>query len=199
MTTTYIDALGDQLTDADKLRILADWHDAQDDKREFSGQREVQRDLRRMADALERQQAVVKQLREDMMDAVEGLGVRPMQYNGLNRAWLNQTNADVKTFDTKEECEAWCAETNQRLGTEGLEPTGNHISVQFERTQAMVEAAREEAEKQAADEGLWFDARYATEAHLQQALRKLHEIIEGKTSKQCALVALDAPPEGDGT
>ena len=59
MTTTYIDALGDQLTDADKLRILADWHDVQDDKKEFSGEREVQRDLRRIADALEAQQAVV--------------------------------------------------------------------------------------------------------------------------------------------
>jgi hypothetical protein len=31
---------------------------------------------------------------------------------------------------------------------------------------------------QAEDDGLWFDARTATEAYLQQELRKLHAVIE---------------------
>ena len=41
--------------------------------------------------------------------------------------------------------------------------------------------------EQAEDEGLWFQAESATEAYLQQALRKLHEIIEGKTGDECAM------------
>lgn len=33
-------------------------------------------------------------------------------------------------------------------------------------------------DKQAEDDGLWFHARYASEAYLQQELRKLHDAIE---------------------
>ena len=36
------------------------------------------------------------------------------------------------------------------------------------------------AERQANDGGLWFIAKTAPEAYLQQELRKLHSIIEGK-------------------
>ena len=32
--------------------------------------------------------------------------------------------------------------------------------------------------EQAEDEGLWFNAKYASEAYLQQELRRLHAIIE---------------------
>ena len=35
--------------------------------------------------------------------------------------------------------------------------------------------------EQAEDEGLWFVAEYASEAHLQDALRQLHKILEGET------------------
>lgn len=34
-------------------------------------------------------------------------------------------------------------------------------------------------DRQAEDEGLWFFARTASEAYLQQELRKLHSVIEG--------------------
>jgi hypothetical protein len=37
-------------------------------------------------------------------------------------------------------------------------------------------------DEQAEDEGLWFIARTAPEAYLQAALRRLHELIEGKAS-----------------
>lgn len=33
-------------------------------------------------------------------------------------------------------------------------------------------------DKQAEDEGLWYNARYITEDYLQRELRKLHKIIE---------------------
>lgn len=33
---------------------------------------------------------------------------------------------------------------------------------------------------QAEDEGLWFEAETAPEAYLQEALRKLHRLIEGE-------------------
>lgn len=36
--------------------------------------------------------------------------------------------------------------------------------------------------KQAKDEGLWFKSQYVSEAYLQDALRELHALIEGKTA-----------------
>ena len=43
------------------------------------------------------------------------------------------------------------------------------------------EAAKKIVDKQAEDEGIWFDAKYITEAYLQSELRKLHAAIEGET------------------
>jgi hypothetical protein len=45
--------------------------------------------------------------------------------------------------------------------------------------------------EQSEDEGLWFVAETPGEEILQQALRRLHEAIEGKTSEQCARAVLD--------
>ncbi len=45
-------------------------------------------------------------------------------------------------------------------------------------------------QEQAKDEGLWFVAETAPEAYLQKALRRLHEAIEGKTAKECAIESL---------
>ena len=39
-------------------------------------------------------------------------------------------------------------------------------------------------DEQAEDEGLWFNAEQASEAHLQQELRKLHAVIEEANIKQ---------------
>jgi hypothetical protein len=41
--------------------------------------------------------------------------------------------------------------------------------------------ARHIVDVQAEDEGLWFIAQYATEAYLQQALRRLHAAVEADT------------------
>jgi len=49
--------------------------------------------------------------------------------------------------------------------------------------------------EQIEDEGLWFHARTASEAYLQQELRRLHETVEGKTRKQCAMEAIQAYEE----
>ncbi len=54
--------------------------------------------------------------------------------------------------------------------------------------------------EQAEDDALWFDANYATEAYLQQALRRLHAAVEratrGETGPLAALGA-SAPPAAD--
>ena len=143
----------------------------------------------------ERQKVVVTRLREDRMDAVEALGVRPMHYNGLHRAWLNQTNADVKTFKTREECIAWCAETNRRLGTEDLEQTGNHISIQLERQQAVVKAAETTGkvlQRQANLVRLRMKEGY-TDPTFGEPVARAFERAAKKLQD-----ALDAPPEGEG-
>ena len=50
--------------------------------------------------------------------------------------------------------------------------------------------ARAIVDEQANDDGLWFLAETAPEAYLQQALRRLHEAIEGKTQERCAIEAI---------
>jgi hypothetical protein len=42
--------------------------------------------------------------------------------------------------------------------------------------------AREIADQQAEDDGLWFVAETAAEAYLQQELRRLHAAIEGSAA-----------------
>lgn len=46
-------------------------------------------------------------------------------------------------------------------------------------------------DEQANDEGLWFMPRTCAEDYLQRALRRLHEVIEGRTSAECAKALLD--------
>lgn len=57
-------------------------------------------------------------------------------------------------------------------------------------------------DEQAEDDGLWFVAETAPEAYLQAALRRLHEAVEGKSARACALDALSQPAatagEGEG-
>lgn len=52
------------------------------------------------------------------------------------------------------------------------------------------EAIKAVVDEQAEDEGLWFVPQTITEDYLQRALRKLHAVIEGKSSEQCAREAL---------
>ena len=54
-------------------------------------------------------------------------------------------------------------------------------------------AIRQVVDEQANDEGLWCETKYASEAYLQQALRKLHEVIEGKSAEDCAKAVLAKP------
>lgn len=67
--------------------------------------------------------------------------------------------------------------------------------------------ARHLVDEQARDPALWFEAEYITEAILQDALRELHAIIEGKWPFECALdllakldefAALSQHKEGEG-
>ena len=60
-----------------------------------------------------------------------------------------------------------------------------------EPSTAAINAVRALAAKQAADEGLWFSAAYASEAYLQNALRELAAAVEAMAVEQ-------APIPGDG-
>lgn len=51
-------------------------------------------------------------------------------------------------------------------------------------------AIRQVVDEQANDEGLWCETKYASEAYLQAALRRLHEVIEGKSAEECAIAVL---------
>ena len=59
----------------------------------------------------------------------------------------------------------------------------HYVEARLASIQALVD---EQAEK----DGLWCDAKTATEGYLQGALRRLHEAVEGKTGDECAVDAL---------
>ena len=58
--------------------------------------------------------------------------------------------------------------------------------VELERLSAEGTIIRAVVDEQAKDEGLWCHADNCFEAYLQAALRRLHEIIEGKTGDEIA-------------
>jgi hypothetical protein len=59
-------------------------------------------------------------------------------------------------------------------------------------------AIQELVDKQADDEGLWFEAETAAEAYLQQELRKLHAAIEGTDEFGFPLASVSGTPKGEG-
>lgn len=59
---------------------------------------------------------------------------------------------------------------------------------------AALETIRKMVEAQADDEGLWFAAKTAPEAYLQQELRKLHGLIEHLVNKEAGSPALSSEP-----
>ena len=73
------------MTDPEKLCALAEWHDVQDDKRGYTGEREVQHDLRVIALELE--------LLREVEKAIKSL------FNG-SRKWMSDGDADQwEAFD----------------------------------------------------------------------------------------------------
>lgn len=54
----------------------------------------------------------------------------------------------------------------------------------------MTENPKAIVDEQAEDDGLWFVAETVTEAYLQQALRRLHAAVEGKSPEECAVAVL---------
>lgn len=101
-------------TDVEKLRLLADWHDVQDDARDYTSDREVQADLRRIATELEAAPDTAAErdrLKAEMfklMDAARAAGVRLAHHmmaeeeisgepHALDVVVINQINAAVKS------------------------------------------------------------------------------------------------------
>ena len=63
---------------------------------------------------------------------------------------------------------------------------GHKQADEIERLTAKLNAIQSVVNEQAENEGLWFRAEYATEAYLQSELRRLHEVIDGKTGDEIA-------------
>ena len=61
-------------------------------------------------------------------------------------------------------------------------PVGNRAGEEMNKptAQERLDKIRALVDRQAEDAGLWFQARTAPEAYLQQELRKLHAVIEGE-------------------
>ena len=70
-----------------------------------------------------------------------------------------------------------------------------HIA-ELESLSAEGRLIQELVDEQAEDEGLWFIARTAPEACLQAALRRLHEVIEGRTGDEIAKDLVQAGQKG---
>lgn len=97
----------------------------------------------------------------------------------------------------------WAAVNDPLQNT--IESQAAEISALRERVRALESWKKErhdllhrifqKVEQQANDEGLWADPVYASEAYIQSELRRLHEVIEGKTSEECAEAILSTRRE----
>lgn len=72
--------------------------------------------------------------------------------------------------------------TRQAGATEATSKLFNEVLSRYETLLAKQKAVNELIEKQAKDEGLWFEAKTAPEAYLQQELKKLYRQIETASS-----------------
>ena len=59
-----------------------------------------------------------------------------------------------------------------------LNPDTIHKDCPYKGKEDRIAQIKKLVNEQAEDEGLWFEAKYASEAYLQKALRRLHKIIE---------------------
>ena len=71
-------------------------------------------------------------------------------------------------------------------------PAGAASEAKMADSAARLLAIQAVVDEQANDAGIWFHAETAAEAYLQQELRRLHEVIEGKTSVECVIDFLRA-------
>ncbi len=121
-------------------------------------------------------------------------------------AWKKATECDApkdaeRAVELRYEwLHAWQEWARKLLEQFGLQlPDGHHgdkearhiLGEQLKR----MALARELVNVQAEDEGLWFVPEHITESALQQALRELHEVVEGKTQLECARDLLDRARE----
>jgi len=97
-------------------------------------------------------------------------------------AYIRETEVAplTKTWETtQEELVASQSLIKEQAGLILEQNTENkRLSAALEAEQAEVRGLVEAVNKQAEDEGLWFEAVTAPEAYLQQKLRKLHTLIE---------------------
>lgn len=90
---------------------------------------------------------------------------------------------------TVSDLKEWKDEAEKRLIREG-ESSLTYYADLCRRIIALIEHVEQIqilVDQQAEDEGLWFEPKYVSEAYLQSHLRKLHEVIEGKTSAEVAI------------
>lgn len=134
-------------------------------------------------------------------DAVVEIGKQALLRKRRRRAGLHP--AYVYTTREGRQCEAEMQAILSALSDAGLAVTeASALRIANETATRALErendwrkhlgAIQELAGEQAEDEALWCECRYISEAHLQQELRRLHEVIEGKTGAECAEEAMAA-------
>jgi len=127
-------------------------NEANDEAQLLRAQAVVIRDLR----------AENERLRADVADLLPRLDADAMHINNLARE-LKQADAENKRLH---EIAAAAQRRQEELETE------------IERLRALLAEIRAMVDRQAEDESLWFNARTAPEAYLQQELRDLHDRVE---------------------
>lgn len=123
--------------------------------------------------------------------------------------WTPDANNTIKFFDAMSAGLAlgmYVRAINRTLGSRARDdfleavhirehewPAGAEANAIPRRFEPVGSTARALVDAQANDEGLWFIAKYSTEAYLQKALRDLHAAVEGETPAAAATLA-----QGDG-
>lgn len=104
-----------------------------------------------------------------------------------NQGWMRSGDKDVCKTDS-----AFIAHAREDVPQ--MADDVEAMAAEIERLHGHLTNIQEQVDVQSEDAGLWFCAPRASEAYLQEALRRLHEIIENETAYEVVRKIL-----GDGT
>lgn len=111
-----------------------------------------------------------------MSDLTDGL-IAPFNTIGMSIADWQRLIADIDALRARvKELEEVIR--HRALESLALDGQAQELQADNARLRAALGAAQVVVNRQAEDDGLWFNARTAPEAYLQQELRALHRVIE---------------------
>ncbi len=129
-----------------------------------------------LADSPEDTRAFLVHLQNELMDGANYVE-KLLQEKEMPTPMTIEMEADERQA-ALDDCNTWAEDDDVLSLTEAVVAHWPTIRAALQSPRVPVIEILETVLEQAEDDGLWFNAKYASEAYLQQELRRLHTVIE---------------------